>query len=62
MSLLSVAVEVGNIHAHASFGYAVSIDCTPTNVRFVLESAILLVDPQLVGVAIIGYVNNIRRR
>jgi len=51
---ITVAVKITRIHAHARFGLPVPIDSNPSKQSFVPERAVLLIDPQLIWVSIIG--------
>src|SRR2546421_12148170 len=53
----SVRVKVSGINTHASLSFAVPVDGSPGQKRFVLKGAVLSVNPELVGIAIVSDVN-----
>jgi hypothetical protein len=52
--LAAVAVEVGDVDPHSRLGDAVGVDCDAADIRFILERAVFLIDPQLIGIAVVG--------
>src|SRR5688572_25516410 len=50
----SVAVKITGIHAHTGLSLSVPIDRNSRKPSFVLECAVLLIDPELIRVSIVG--------
>src|ERR1700744_3026893 len=48
------AVDIGDIDTHARFSRSIDIYCHATLKRFIVKRAILLVYPELIGIAVIG--------
>src|SRR4029453_16552086 len=53
---IPVIVDVAGVDTHSRFGFAARIERHPCQKRCVLERAIVQVDPELIGVAVIRYV------
>ena len=53
----AVTVEIGDIDPHSRFGHSVGVDCASAHIGLVLESAVFLVDPQLIRITVIGDVD-----
>src|SRR5437016_14187921 len=53
----SVRVKVSGINTHASLSFAVSVEGGAGQKRFILEGAVLLIDPELVRIAIVSNVD-----
>src|SRR5215510_7086859 len=53
----AVAIDVACIDAHTGFGLSVSVDRSSSQQCVVYKRAVLLVDPELVGIAIVRYIN-----
>jgi hypothetical protein len=51
---VAVPIEVDGVYTHAGLGLALLVDRTATQNRLVLEGAVPLVDPHLVGILVVG--------